>query len=384
MTSSFKHKPAILQVLPALNIGGVERGVVDLAVYAKNNGYHIIVASAGGKMQKRLVNEGIEVINFNLKTKNPLKIIFNAFKLARICKTKNVKIIHARSRAPAWSAYIASKLSGVKFVTTFHGFYKNNFPLKKYYNAIMTKGDRVIAVSNFVRKHIFDNYDIAADKVITIHRGVDLHEFNPNKISTEQIEEFRAKNFIGSKEILVLMPGRITRWKGQDIAIMALSKLKDIDITLAIAGSAEENSSYMKELIALTLEFDLEKKVKFLNDVKKMPEAYAASDIILSCSVEPETFGRVSAEAGAMGKFVIASRLGGSEEIIVDGVTGFLIRPKNYIELAKKIRESLKYIADEKTKNMFQYSCRNHINDNFSLKKMCDTTLKLYDELLAK
>ncbi len=368
--------------MPALNIGGVERGVIDLAVYAKNNGYHIIVASSGGKMEKRLKDEGVEVVNFNLKTKNPFIIILNIFKLAKFCKKNHVKIIHARSRAPAWSAYFACKILKIKFVTTYHGFYKNNFPLKKIYNSIMAKGDKVIAVSNFVRKHIFENYEITPDKLITIHRGVDLHEFNSAKVSQEQIIEFKDKNFIAKKDILVLMPGRISRWKGQDVAIEAISKLQDIDITLAIAGSADHSSVYMKELMALVKENDLENKVRFLNDIKKMPIAYAASDIVLSCSTEPETFGRVSAEAGAMGKFVIASKLGGSIEIIVEGVTGFLIHPNDSFELAKKIRQSLPYVANEKTKTLFMNSCRNHITDNFSLKKMCDTTLRLYDDLL--
>ncbi len=375
-----KHKASILQILPELNTGGVERGASDLAIYAKNKGYRLITASKGGRMVERLEHEGCEHIELNLKTKNPVRIIINIFKIRNICRKNNVKMIHARSRAPAWSGYYAARSLKLPFITTFHGFYKNNFPLKKYYNGIMAKGDKIIAVSDFIRQHIFDTYEVDAKKVTVIHRGVDLHEFNPQKVNEEQIINFKNEHFIPLNIPVILLPGRITRWKGHDVAIKAIAELKDMEFILAIAGKASDGSGFMKEIIALISEHKLEKKVKFLSDVKKMPVAYAASDIVLSTSVEPETFGRVSAEANAMGKPVIASHHGGSAEIIIENNTGFLVKPGSHKELARKIEHVLKLVSNEVTRRDIAIDCRNNIEENFSLTKMCENTLKIYNQ----
>lgn len=375
------QKPSILQILPQLNSGGVERGTCDLAIYANQHDYRIIVVSSGGRMVERLDGAGVKHICLNLKTKNPFKIFFNIFRLKKICIDNNVKILHARSRAPAWSAYYAAKALNAKFVTTFHGFYKNNFPLKKYYNNIMTKGDKIIAVSDFIREHIFINYDVDPKKIRVIHRGVDLKEFDSEIIFAEEITKFKQENFLPLNVPIILLPGRISRWKGHDIALKAISELADKEFILAFAGKAEIKNNYLKDIISLIKKYRLEKKVKFLNDIKNMPVAYAASDLVLSTSVEPETFGRVSAEASAMGKIVIATDHGGSKEIILDGVTGYLVKPSDHKALAKKIEYVLKLIEDEKTKKEFEKNCRNHIKQNFSLEKMCENTISLYNEL---
>jgi glycosyltransferase involved in cell wall biosynthesis len=376
-----KHKASILQVLPELNTGGVERGACDLAIYAKDKGLRIITVSNGGSMVEKLDQAGCEHICTNLKTKNPLKIYLNIFRLKKLCKKNNVKIIHARSRAPAWSAYYTARKLGVPFVTTFHGFYKNNFPFKKHYNAIMAKGDKIIAVSDFIREHIFETYDVEPKKVTVIHRGVDLDEFNPKHVTDEQIQHFKEEKFIPLNVPVILLPGRITRWKGHDVAIKAVAELSDKEFILAFAGKVDAGNNFAKELITLINDKGLEKKVKFLSDIKRMPVAYAASDLVLSASAEPETFGRVSAEANAMGKIVIASDHGGSREIIIDGRTGYLFKNKDYKELAKKIRYALELLADDATKHNFASDCRNNIIENFSLQKMCENTINLYNQL---
>ncbi len=373
-------EPSVLQVLPELNTGGVERGTVDLAIYARSKGLRVIVVSSGGRMVEKLDELGGEHICLDLKTKNPVKIIRNIFKLKKICKLNNVRIIHARSRAPAWSAYYAAKLLRIPFITTFHGFYKNNFPLKRYYNAIMTKGDKVIAVSDFVREHVFDNYSIDPKKVMVIHRGVDLTEFDPKRIYGEQITRFKEEKFIPLNVPVILLPGRITRWKGQDVAIKAVAEIKEKEFVLAVAGKSGKNENYLKELVQMVGKHELEKKVKFINDVKDMPLAYAASDIVLSTSVEPETFGRVSSEAASMGKPVIATNHGGSKEILVNGKTGYLVPPEDHIELANKIEYLLNLISDEKTKQQFAIDCRKHVSESFSLQRMCESTLNLYNQ----
>ena len=244
----------------------------------------------------------------------------------------------------------------------------------------MAKGEKVIAVSDFVRQHIFDNYEVDPMNVTVVHRGVDMHEFNPAKIHEEKIIEFKNEHFIPLNVPVILLPARITRWKGHDVAIKAAAELKDLEFVLAFAGKSPDGSTYMKELIELISKHGLEKKVKFLSDIKKMPVAYAACNIAISTSVEPETFGRVSAEANAMGKPVIASNHGGSREIIVEGRTGFLVEKSSHKQLAEKIRYVFKLIGDEKTKHDFAKDCRNNIEENFSLTKMCESTLAIYNQ----
>ncbi len=374
-----KQKPCILQILPALNTGGVERGVMDLAIYAKSKGIEIIVASGGGRMVSQLEAAGIKHITLPLGTKNPARIICNSKKLEQICRDNNVKIIHARSRAPAWSAYMAAKKLGLPFVTTFHGLYRNNFPFKRCYNAVMAKGDKVIAVSEFVRQHIFENYKTPAEKLQVIHRGVNLSEFDPQNVTTAKVAEFRKAHAIPEGEKVVLLPGRIRRWKGHDVAVKAIAQAGGSFI-LAFAGDASKSSNYVTEVKQLIESLGVQSRIRFLGDISDMPLAYAASDVVLSTSVAPETFGRVSAEAGAMGRPVISSDHGGSCEIVDNGVTGYLVPAGNYKALAEKINIVLTEISDAKARDEFAKRTREHVSGNFSLQKMCDDTLNVYKQ----
>jgi glycosyltransferase involved in cell wall biosynthesis len=377
------EKKAILQVLPALESGGVERGVCDLANYAKKKNYEILVASAGGKMTKILEQNNITHINLNLKTKNPILIFINIFSLLKIIKKHNIQIIHARSRAPAWSAYYACKLSGKTFITTFHGFYKFSSMVKKAYNSIMAKGDEIIAVSNFIKDHILNNYPVSKNRVKVIHRGVDLAQFSATNISIEESDNFRKNIGVNANDFIVLLPGRITRWKGHITAIKAITKLTDINnLKLVICGSWEGKEEYFEELNILVSQENLEDRVIFTGNVSNMPLIYEISDIVLNCSTEPETFGRVTAEAGAMGKAVVATNIGGSKEIVIEGQTGHLVEPKNHEQLAERIRELYVILQNETAADRIGKVSRNHIKENFSLTQMCDKTLNTYDKYL--
>jgi len=366
MTSS--KKPAILQVLPELNTGGVERGVVDLSIYANTKGYRVIVASQGGKQVVQLEHAGVEHFLLPLRTKNPLKIIVNILRLKKLIKRENVKLVHARSRAPAWSAYFAAKSSKVPFITTFHGYYKNNFPGKKIYNSVMAKGEKIIAVSDFIKRHITSYYGVDEGRITTIHRGVDFNEFDAGKISDTQIRAFKKTHDIENRTV-ILLPGRITRWKGQIIAVRALNYLEDKNAVLVFAGKLNEQNNYSIEIISELNDNGLMHRAKFLGDVNDMALVYAASDIVLSTSVEPETFGRVSAEANMMGKVVVATNIGGSKEIIVDGKTGFLVEAGQPKILAEKIDELLLLLKDEKIKQRMSEDCVLNVKNNFSLEK---------------
>ena len=372
----------ILQVLPALDSGGVERGVCDLSAYAAKEGYNIVVASAGGRLEEQLIKSGTQHIKLKLNSKNPLIIFINIFKLRKIISSNNIKIVHARSRAPAWSAYFACKLSKAKFITTFHGYYKITSPFKKFYNSIMAKGEKVIAVSEFIKKHITAKYSIKRDKITVIHRGVNLNEFKSENISDEERLKFLHNNGLSEKDFKILLPGRITRWKGHKTAIKALKKVNVENQKLVICGGWKGKEDYFEELNKLALDLQIESKIIFTNTVSNMPLAYEASDIVLNTSTEPETFGRVTAEAGAMCKPVIATNIGGSVEIVKNGETGYLVTPDNDEELAEKIEILFKDLSDATKKQKISKSARQHISNNFSLQLMCSETLKIYDEML--
>lgn len=370
----------ILQILPALNEGGVERGVFDICSYARkvNFEHEVLVASSGGKFANKLDEAGISHFTFDLKSKNPLKIFSNIFRIIKICKDNNVGLIHARSRAPAWSAYIASKILGITFFTTFHGFYKITSPFKKFYNSVMARGDKVIAVSEFIKKHIIENYKIDGEKITVIHRGIDTDYFNPQNVSNEEVKNFRVKYNLQGKKIILLV-GRITRWKAQDIAIKALSKIEDKNVVLLVIGSAEKGrEDYFNEIKQLVADLSITDKVLFLGSSDNLPLLYKSCDIAVNCSREPETFGRVTAEAGAFGKPVIATNIGGSLEIIKENETGFLVNPDDETMLARKIEEVLSKFSDEDYAQNFSAKTRERIINNFSLKQMCKKNFVLY------
>jgi glycosyltransferase involved in cell wall biosynthesis len=365
-------KKRVLQVLPSLNVGGVERGVVDLSRLSLNSHYKFIVASNGGKMLPELQKLGIKHIEFNLKSKNPINIIKNIFILAKICDRLKIDILHCRSRSVAWSGYFAYKLlkRKIKFVTTFHGIYSFNFPLKKFYNGIMLKGQRVIAVSNFVKNHMLQNYRVDEKKIVVVNRGVDEHYFSPAKARV-------SKEYKGKK--LIFVPARISRWKGQELLIEALSSISDENFLCLMVGSVGE-SAFGKELQDKINQHGLQEKIKIIESQSDIRPLYKASSFVVIPSLRPEAFGRIAIEAGSMGKFVIAFNYGGVAETILDGKTGSLVAPHNKQELSQKIKEALNF--DEQKLSQIALQARNHIVANYRLQKMFDETIKVYDSLI--
>jgi glycosyltransferase involved in cell wall biosynthesis len=375
-------KLTVLQVLPELRTGGVERGTVEIAGALHKAGHRALVASAGGYMESDLSYAGGEHLRLpSLKSKNPFTIMENADRLAKIVRDNQVDIIHARSRAPAWSARMAAKKTGCHFVTTFHGVYNINFPLKRRYNAIMTKGERVIAVSHFVREHILANYPIDPRRISVIHRGANLERFSPDKVMPGRVAQV-AKEWRMPEDVLpiIIMPGRITRWKGQDVLIRALAELPHRNFFCLLVGDDERHPDYANELKKLIEELNLEGHVRMVGNTKFMAEAYVLASLVVSASIEPEAFGRVPIEAQAMGKPVIATRHGGAMETVREYETGWLVAPGDVADMARALNEALS--MDDATRQVIKYNALWNARHNFSTDTMCRKTLEIYTQVM--
>jgi len=373
---------SVLQVLPHLNSGGLVSGAVEISKALQKAGMTSFVASEGGRREREITREGAKVIKLSLGSKNPLTIILNSYKLSKIIKKYKINIIHARSRAPAWSAYFAAKKMGIPFVTTFHGTYsiKNNF--KKKYNSVMVRGDRVIAISKFINNHILSNYNIEKEKLVTIHRGIDIDNFDYLKVSNERLIAFTKKFNIPEDIFVVLLPARITRWKGHTLLIEAIAMLERPDIMCLFVGDIQGRKKYFKELQLLIDKFNQKNNFRIINNQIDMAAIYKLADIVVSASLDPEAFGRVVAEAQAMGRPTLVANHGGSPEIIIDGVTGWLFKPGDAIDLADKINKALSLRQDDRKKMAINAIERTKLN--FNNEMMCVKTLKVYEELVNK
>ncbi|HIG09092.1 MAG TPA: glycosyltransferase [Alphaproteobacteria bacterium] len=373
---------SVLQVLPHLNSGGLVSGAVEISKALQKAGMNSFVASEGGRREREITREGAKVIKLSLESKNPLTIILNSYKLSKIIKKYKINIIHARSRAPAWSAYFAAKKMGIPFVTTFHGTYskKNNF--KKKYNSVMVKGERVIAISKFINNHILSNYNIVKDKLVTIHRGIDIDNFDYLKVSNERLIAFSKKFNIPEDIFVVLLPGRITRWKGHTLLIEAIAMLERPDIMCLFVGDLQGRKKYFKELQLLIDKFNKKNNFRIINNQIDMAAIYKLADVVVSASLDPEAFGRVVAEAQAMGRPTLAANHGGASEIIIDGVTGWLFKAGDAIDLANKINKALSLRQDDRKK--MAINAIERIKLNFNNEMMCVKTLKVYEELVNK
>ena len=381
MSKGKEQKPVVLQVLPELEHGGVETGTVEIASALAEHGITNFVASAGGRMVHDL--EKIKVPHFTLplKTKNPLKLYLNSLKLEKIIKENGINIVHARSRAPAWSAYWAAKRAGVRFLTTFHGTYGlGPKGIKKFYNRVMTYGDLVIAISNHIKKHMMDNYHVDEKKIRLIHRCVDIAKFSPEAVSKERIINTIRDNNLPEDLPIITLVGRLTHWKGQHLLLEALAKMKNRDFYCLIVGSDQGRVKYTNELKELVKKYDLEGKVKFIGQSFDIPALLMVSDIVLSTSIEPEAFGRAAIEGQAMGKIVIASNIGGSLENTINNVSGILFESNNADALAAALDRALAMPEEEKRK-MSAAAIKN-VKDNFTKQIMCDKTIAVYNELM--
>lgn len=373
--------PVVLQVLPEIEMGGVERGTIEIAVDLQKRGITNFVASQGGRMEYELEKAKIKHFTLPLKTKNPFKLYSNSKKLEKIIKENGINIVHARSRAPAWSAYWAAKRAGVKFMTTFHGTYGlGPCGIKKIYNRVMTYGQLVIAISEHIKKHILANYKTDAGKIRLIHRCVDIDKFSPDAVSQERmIKAVKEYNIPEDKPVL-LLGGRITRWKGQHLLVEALSKMKNQNYYCIIAGDEQGREEYVNELKSLAKKFGIENKVSIFGKVLDMPALMMVSNVVLSTAIEPEAFGRISIEGQALGKIVAASNIGGSVETIKDGETGKLFYSNNAQSLAEAIDWALDLPDAEKEK--ISKAAIKNVRDNFTKQIMCDKTVAVYHELI--
>ena len=373
---------SVLQVLPHLNSGGLVSGAVEISEALQKSGMNSFVASAGGRREREITKAGGKVINFSLGSKNPIIMLLNVYKLSRIIKKYKINIVHARSRAPAWSAYFAAKKMGIPFVTTFHGTYSIQNKLKKKYNSIMVKSDRVIAISRFINSHILSNYNIDKDKIVTIHRGINIERFNYLKVADERLISLLNIFNIPEDSFVVLLPGRITRWKGHILLIEAIFKLQRSDIICLFVGDSQGRNKYYAELEKILDKFKLKNNFRIIPNQSDMATIYKLADVVVSSSLDPEAFGRVIVEAQAMGRPTISANHGGGSEIIIDGLTGWLFKPGDADDLSDKINKALSLNKDNRDKLAINAIKRAKLN--FNNETMCAKTLQVYAELANK
>jgi glycosyltransferase involved in cell wall biosynthesis len=371
----------LLQVLPALERGGVERGTVDLARFLKRAGHQPLVASAGGGLVAELEADGITHLTLPLASKNPLTIWQNAARLGELMRRHRVELVHARSRAPAWSARIASRRAGTPFVTTFHAVYGGyDYRLKRRYNAVMAAGDRVIAISDYVAQHVCEVYGVGPDVLRTIYRGVEVGEFDPAAVSPERIAKLRAQFQVPAGRQVVLLPGRVTRIKGHLLVAEAVAKIARDDFVVLFVGPDTPGSSYSAELHAKIQALGLAERVRLVGGTGDMAAALALADLVLAPSIGPEAFGRVSVEAQAMGRPVIAADIGGLGETLLPATTGWLVPPGDPAALADAMELALAMPAEARARLGEQ--AKAWVREQFTAERMCRQTLAVYVELL--
>ena len=380
-------KIKILQVIPRLGYGGAETGCYDLAHYLSENNCVSFIVTSGGELIKYVNKKKVRLIRLPVHSKNPILMLFNSLALIAIILFFNISIVHARSRAPAWSCLLATKITRRKFVTTFHGTYNFNSSLKKYYNSVMLKSNLIVAGSNFIFSHINENYSNYLNlnkKFLVIFRGINTEYFNPNKILESDEKKLLSQWKIVKDKPLILLPGRLASWKGQEMFIEALyltnKEMPKKNFTAVILGSDQGRKVYKKKLIRLVEQYRLQNHIRFIDKCELMPLAYKVSDIVVSSSIEPEAFGRVPVEAQAMEKPIIASNIGGSTETIVDDKTGFLFESGKSEALSKKLIHVLN--LDESTLKFIGIEGRKNVVKKFNVEKMCFSTYSEYKKII--
>ena len=377
----------VLQVIPKLGYGGAETGCYDIAHYLPEKNCGSFIVTSGGPLTKFIDKKKVKLIKLPVHSKNPLIIIFNSISLIFLIVFFNISVVHARSRAPAWSCLLATKITNRKYVTTFHGTYNFKSDIKKFYNSIMLRSDLTIAGSNFIFKHIQDNYSKylnLKNRLLVIFRGINVDYFDPTtKLESEEDQLIKSWGIIKKEKKIILLPGRLTSWKGQELFIEAINK---INIELGyqafyaiILGSDQGRDQYKKKLLKLCENYNLTDQIKFIKHCDDMALAYKVSDIVISSSIEPEAFGRVAVEAQSMEKIVIASNIGGSNETVIDEKTGFLFNSGDVNSLSQKIMKILN--TDETTLKSIGIEGRKNVINKFNVEKMCFSTYSEYKKL---
>lgn len=372
----------VMQILPRLETGGVERGTADIAAALVRAGWKSIVVSAGGPMVREIERAGAVHVTLPVDSKNPLVMRKNVDRIAALIEQHAVDLVHARSRAPAWSAWYAARRTRRPFVTTFHGTYNARNRLKRFYNSIMVRGARVIAISEFIARHVVETYGVPPSLIRVIHRGIDVASFDKNRVSAERVIQLAREWRLPDGVPIIMLPGRLTRWKGQAVLIEAMARLGRRDVCCILIGSDQGRTAYRAELEALIRARGLEGVVRVLDHCRDMPAAFMLADVVVHASTDPEAFGRVIAEAQAMGRPVIATNHGAAPEIILPGSTGWLVPPGDPDALAGALAAAL--ALDPAARAALAETAAANIRARFSREQMCAATLAVYGEVLAE
>ena len=376
-----KNKYTIAQILPALNTGGVERGVIEVSKSLVDNNFKSIVISSGGHMETQLRRTGSIHYTLDVNSKNPMKWRKIRKKLKFILEKEKVDLIHFCSRAPAWIGFPLGIILDIPVITSVHMRFRKSNYFKKIYNSILTRGDAIIAISNHIEMSIKSIFPKVSNKIKLIHRGVDLNLFDANKIKPARI--IAQSKLIGIKDSIpvIVMAARPALWKGYLVLFEALSKVKN-NFQCVLIGAGDGNQKFQQQLINRIIKFNLEGKIKLVKSSRDIQAAMILGDIVVMPSVTPEPFGRIIVEAQALGKIPIAFDHGGASETIIDGKTGFLAEANNASSLAEKISFALS-LKDSKRQKMGEYS-KKFVSKNFSHERMCKLTISLYKQCLAE
>ena len=378
-----QSKISVLQVIPQLDVSGASQGCIDIANYLIENNHNCIVMTHSGIRVEDTKKKGIRVIISPVHSKNPITIFLNIFRLLKIVRKYQIDIIHVRSRAPAWSCFFASKFSGKKFISTFHGTYNFNNIMKKFYNSIMLRTDGTIAISEFIENQIKNQYSITPKYLKVIYRGINTKIFNSNNVNSERIEQLKKQYSLGSDSIKILLPGRLTGWKGHSVLVKAIAQvIKSVQnkIEVLFVGP-DENLALKKRLKDQIESLNMTEIFHFIGSSDEMANIYALSDIVISSSTDPEAFGRIAVEAQSMGKFVIASNHGGSVETVIDNETGYLYSPQNHEELADRIIKSIE--QHKYSSSNVSEACIKNVKENYTVESMCKETFEFYKTIIS-
>ncbi len=370
----------MLQVLPSLGTGGVERGTVEMTQAIAAAGGIALVASAGGPLVAAVERAGGRHITLPLTAKNPLAIWRNAARLAALIRAEGVAIVHARSRAPAWSAWLAARRTGAHFVTTYHGAYGEDLPLKRRYNAVMAQGEIVIAASHYIAGVVMARHGVPESRIRVIGRGVDPAVFDPDAVAGDRLARLSAAWRLPDGMSTVVLPGRLTSWKGQEVLLHAAARLERRDVCIVLVGADQGRSRYARRLAALAQALGIAERVRMVGNCDDMPAALMLSDVVVHASVRPEAFGRVVIEAQAMGRPVIAADLGGPVETVEHGVTGWRVPPGDAAALAAAIDAAL--ALDDAARAALGRRARAAVLRRYTTRAMQEATLDVYEALL--
>ncbi len=373
-------QPVVMQIIPELGPGGAEQGCIDVAAELVSAGAQAIVISNGGPRVHELSRSGAVHIDLPVHSKNPLVMLRNIRRIRKLIHRYHVNIVHVRSRAPAWSAYHACKGTQAHYMTTCHAPYNISGKMKRFYNSAIAKGERVIAISHYVANYLKKNYDLPDSSIRLIPRGIALDRFHPTAVTPQRLISLAKEWRIPDGANVIILPGRITRWKGHHVLIDAMEILNRKDLFCVLIGSDQGRTQYRAELEDAIQSKNLGGHVRIVNHCNDMPAAYMLASIAVCPSTDPEGFGRIPVEAQAMGRPIIASDHGGAQETIVRGETGWLVKPGDAAELAKAITEALSLTANQRS--ILATRAMAHIARNFTREQMMEKTLNVYTELL--